>query len=61
MESTWFKSSHSQTAGDCIEIAPTAPRAISLRDSKNPAGPALTVPARAFGSFVAALKGNALH
>ncbi|MEU9897180.1 DUF397 domain-containing protein [Streptomyces phaeochromogenes] len=38
--------------GDCVEIAPTA-ATIHVRDSKNAAGPRLTLGPAAWSSFVA--------
>ena len=37
----WFKSSHSQPSGDCVEIAHLEAGVVGVRDSKNPTGPAL--------------------
>ncbi|WP_405743994.1 DUF397 domain-containing protein [Streptomyces sp. NBC_01525] len=56
---TWFKSSFSGSGGSCVEWAPAHAAAtgiVPLRDSKDPRGPALTVPATAFASFVAGVK-----
>ncbi|WP_374983323.1 DUF397 domain-containing protein [Streptomyces fradiae] len=55
----WFKSSYSENGGACIEVC--ADLAVShgvvpVRDSKNPTGPALTVPTHAFSTFVAGVK-----
>ncbi|MFG3525562.1 DUF397 domain-containing protein [Streptomyces sp. NPDC047917] len=55
----WFKSSYSNNGGQCIEVAANlvAPHGIvPVRDSKNPGGPVLTVPAASFASFVAGVK-----
>ncbi|MFF0626625.1 DUF397 domain-containing protein [Streptomyces sp. NPDC004296] len=55
----WRKSSHSgDEGGNCLEVA-TCPSlgdrttTIHIRDSKNPDGPVLTLPAGAWGAFVA--------
>ncbi|CAM5602709.1 MULTISPECIES: DUF397 domain-containing protein [Streptomyces] len=54
---TWHKSSYSNNAGgECIEVADGVPGAISVRDSKNPDGPALIFPAGSWGTFIATLK-----
>lgn len=37
----WFKSSRSASNGQCVEVAFLGSEAIGVRDSKNPAGPAL--------------------
>lgn len=50
----WRKSSYSgDTGGSCVEIA-EAPCAttVAVRDSKNPAGPILTIAPAAFATFV---------
>ncbi|MFG2221983.1 DUF397 domain-containing protein [Streptomyces sp. NPDC048644] len=55
----WFKSSYSDNGGQCIEIAANllAPHGVvPVRDSKNPSGPVLNVPAAAFSSFVTGIK-----
>ncbi|MBD0837696.1 DUF397 domain-containing protein [Streptomyces sp. TRM68416] len=50
---TWFKSSYSDgTGNNCLEAAHLPP-AIAIRDSKNPTGPALVLPASAWAPFVA--------
>jgi hypothetical protein len=49
----WRKSSYSgDQGGDCLEIAETPATTIAVRDSKNPAGPILTIAPAAFVSFV---------
>ncbi|WP_137232513.1 DUF397 domain-containing protein [Streptomyces sp. BPSDS2] len=55
----WFTSSYSDNGGQCVEVATNlaAPHGIvPVRDSKNPTGPALTVPATAFTTFVAGVR-----
>ncbi|MEV6138460.1 DUF397 domain-containing protein [Nocardia sp. NPDC051990] len=37
----WFKSSHSEHANACVEIAHLDEGMVGVRDSKNPTGPAL--------------------
>ncbi|MFE3875425.1 DUF397 domain-containing protein [Kitasatospora sp. NPDC059146] len=53
----WFKSSYSDGAGNnCVEVADisaTRFEAVAIRDSKDPAGPALLVTPEAFASLVA--------
>ncbi|MEU5304089.1 DUF397 domain-containing protein [Streptomyces noursei] len=55
----WRKSSYSASeGGNCLEVAACpspGDRAatIHIRDSKNPDGPVLTLPAGAWGAFVA--------
>ncbi|MFF0508192.1 DUF397 domain-containing protein [Streptomyces fimicarius] len=55
----WFTSSYSNNGGQCVEVATNlaAPHGIvPIRDSKNPTGPALTVPATAFTTFVTGVR-----
>ncbi|MEU1546097.1 DUF397 domain-containing protein [Nocardia sp. NPDC005745] len=47
----WFKSSHSATQADCVEVAFLADGLVGVRDSKNTAGPALVFPPRAWDTF----------
>ncbi|MFE6691913.1 DUF397 domain-containing protein [Streptomyces sp. NPDC057743] len=50
--SGWHKSSHSSDeGGNCLEVA-ASPTTIHIRDSKNPDGPMLTLPAAAWGAFI---------
>lgn len=42
----WYTSSYSGGSGNCIQVA-SAPGRVLVRDSKNPDGPALAVPAPA--------------
>ncbi|MDT0435057.1 MULTISPECIES: DUF397 domain-containing protein [Streptomyces] len=54
MESTWCKSSYSDDqSGNCVEVTETDCRAatVSVRDSKAPAGPMLTLASAAFSVF----------
>ncbi|AHH15861.1 hypothetical protein DUF 397 [Nocardia nova SH22a] len=37
----WFKSTHSGGSQDCVEVAFLTDGMVGVRDSKNPAGPAL--------------------
>jgi Domain of unknown function (DUF397) len=50
----WKKSSHSgNNGGQCVEVASNLPGIVAVRDSKNPAGPALTFTAGQWRSFLA--------
>ncbi|MFJ9775856.1 DUF397 domain-containing protein [Kitasatospora sp. NPDC101157] len=52
----WRKSGFSNNGGDCVEVAPTFPGVVPVRDSKDPQGPALIFPSEAWKSFVAAVR-----
>ncbi|MEU8524545.1 DUF397 domain-containing protein [Streptomyces sp. NPDC048629] len=55
---TWRKSSYSNgQGGDCVEVADHIPHTVPVRDSKNPAGPVLLVPAPAWVAFMEHIKG----
>jgi hypothetical protein len=59
--SLWVKSSYSDNGGSCVEWQPTralATGVVPVRDSKNPAGPVLSVPAASFSAFVSGIKGG---
>ncbi|MFI1188962.1 DUF397 domain-containing protein [Streptomyces californicus] len=59
----WFTSSYSNNGGACVEVATNlaAPHGIvPVRDSKDVAGPVLTVPAAAFSTFVAGVRAGDL-
>lgn len=53
---TWFKSSHSENGGACVEVAPDFPGVVPVRDSKDPQGPALVFPSNAFAAFLTSVK-----
>jgi hypothetical protein len=50
----WHTSSYSGGNGDCVQVAP-APDRVLVRDSKNPHGPALTVPTPVWQAFLTTL------
>ncbi|MGH3823433.1 MAG: DUF397 domain-containing protein [Pseudonocardiaceae bacterium] len=50
----WRTSSYSWGNGNCVQVAP-APDRVLVRDSKNPDGPALTVPTPAWRAFLTTL------
>ncbi|MGW2655033.1 DUF397 domain-containing protein [Streptomyces sp. NPDC001478] len=54
----WYTSSYSNNGGNCVQVATNlAPTGtVPVRDSKNPAGPALALTPAAFTAFVAGLK-----
>jgi hypothetical protein len=49
----WRKSTRSGDEGACVEMA-AVPGAVAVRDSKDPAGPALLFPPTAWVAFAAA-------
>ncbi|MEU5964455.1 DUF397 domain-containing protein [Micromonospora parva] len=52
----WRKSRRSgSSGGNCVEVADNLPGVIGVRDSKDPAGPALTFGPEAWQAFVAQL------
>ncbi|MCX4747830.1 DUF397 domain-containing protein [Kitasatospora sp. NBC_01287] len=53
--SLWRKSSYSNPEDACVEVVDRLPT-VPVRDSKDPAGPALDFPAPAWSAFVAALR-----
>ncbi|MFI7003487.1 DUF397 domain-containing protein [Nocardia sp. NPDC050175] len=51
----WFKSSHSSGGGECVEVAFLDSDMIGVRDSKNPAGPALIFTPTEWATFTASV------
>lgn len=49
----WFKSSHSQQGGECVEVAFLDHGMVGMRDSKNPTGPALVFTPGEWNAFTA--------
>ena len=53
----WRKSSYSGgNGGACVEVGRNLPNVVAVRDSKNPAGPALVFPAAGWQGFTASVK-----
>ncbi|MCD9903900.1 DUF397 domain-containing protein [Streptomyces sp. MT29] len=49
----WRSSSYSnEEGGNCVQVADGFPGAVPVRDSKNPTGPALILPATAWTAFI---------
>jgi Domain of unknown function (DUF397) len=53
---TWHKSSHSGANGNCVEAARHTPGVVAVRDSKDPAGPALAFSPHAWQAFTARIR-----
>jgi Domain of unknown function (DUF397) len=51
VEVGWRTSSYTHGSATCVEVAP-APDRVLVRDSKNPDGPVLTLPAPAWRAFL---------
>ncbi|MFO7251404.1 MAG: DUF397 domain-containing protein [Actinomycetes bacterium] len=51
----WRKSSHSNPAGNCIEVG-KVPGGVAVRDGKNPDGPILTFSRDAWRAFLDAVR-----
>ncbi|MEU7374826.1 DUF397 domain-containing protein [Streptomyces albidoflavus] len=49
---TWWKSTYSDSAAQCVECGIVSPTTIAVRDSKAPHGPALLFSATALTTFV---------
>ena len=53
----WRRSTRSgDNGGNCVEVADNLPGLVAVRDSKDPAGPALTFSPAAWTTFVRAHK-----
>ncbi|HEX8348185.1 MAG TPA: DUF397 domain-containing protein [Actinoplanes sp.] len=60
-EPVWRKGTRSTNGGNCVEVAAglaAGTGVVLVRDSKNPSGPVLTVPAVGWAAFVAAARGG---
>jgi hypothetical protein len=49
---SWSKSSYSDGGNACVEVAQGLSAVVPVRDSKNPSGPALVIPAGTWAAFV---------
>ncbi|MFE3688813.1 DUF397 domain-containing protein [Streptomyces sp. NPDC059095] len=57
----WRKSTYSNgEGGSCVEVSDDFPGIVPVRDSKNPAGPALVVEGGAWQGFVNGVRSGAL-
>jgi hypothetical protein len=48
----WRTSTRSGSSGNCVEVADNLPDMVAVRDSKDPAGPALIFPPPAWQAFI---------
>ncbi|WP_280497092.1 DUF397 domain-containing protein [Nocardia asiatica] len=58
---TWFKSSYSSAEKDCVEVAFVGANSVGVRDSKDPAGPALVFTPTEWDSFISCIARGDLH
>ncbi|MFI5490964.1 DUF397 domain-containing protein [Actinoplanes sp. NPDC051859] len=54
----WRKSARSGSSGNCVEVADNLSGVVAVRDSKNPAGPALVFAPDVWSTFVGGAKGG---
>jgi len=57
----WTKSSHSNPNGNCVELAQLADGIIAVRNSRQPAGPALLCARAEMAMFVKAVRDGELN
>jgi hypothetical protein len=57
---TWWKSSYSCDSAACVEVAIDAPSTVAVRDSKNVAGPHLSLSTGAFKAFIEEVRAGRL-
>jgi Domain of unknown function (DUF397) len=58
---TWRKATYSTgNGGNCVEFASNLPGVVAVRDSKDPAGPALLFAPATWAAFCAGLKSGDL-
>lgn len=55
----WRKSRHSTSGNDCVEVAGLAVAGVAVRDSKDPAGPVLTLSRTVWEGLLVGIKQNA--
>ncbi|MGV9409941.1 DUF397 domain-containing protein [Nocardia sp. NPDC003693] len=55
----WFKSSRSTPQQDCVEATHLTEGMVGVRDSKNPAGPALVFDGTSWDAFISGVRAGA--
>ncbi|WP_433331905.1 DUF397 domain-containing protein [Spirillospora sp. CA-294931] len=58
LQATWAKSSRSGGGQDCVEVARNLTGVVAVRDSKDPAGPALVFGSEVWRRFTDEVKGG---
>jgi Domain of unknown function (DUF397) len=48
----WRKSSYTYDNGNCVEVGWPEPTGVAVRDSKQPTGPTLSFPTKAWRTFL---------
>ena len=59
-QAAWRKSSYSGQAQNCVEVAGNLPGIVAVRDSKDPAGPALVLAPPAWRALTRRVKDGGL-
>ncbi|MFE3445856.1 DUF397 domain-containing protein [Nocardia sp. NPDC059180] len=57
----WFKSRHSESNAQCVEVAHLGGGMVRVRDSKNPTGPALVFNPAEWDAFTTCLRHDGLE
>ncbi|MVU78155.1 DUF397 domain-containing protein [Nocardia sp. ET3-3] len=59
-DANWFKSSYSESGGNCVEVAFLGDGSVAIRDSKTPTAPALIFTSAEWATFTTAITTNTL-
>ena len=59
-QAEWRKSSYSGQTGNCVEVAGNLPGIVAVRDSQDPAGPALALTANAWRALTRKVRNGGL-
>ena len=57
----WRKSTYSNNGGACVEVATNLRGIVAVRDSKDPAGPALVISTDSWQAFIHEMKTEQLN